>query len=187
MSMLRKPIETATFVAVLLHASTSFAHAAPRGSRTPVGTTTTTAAPYAPPGGERFVERTIERSPHRPLLGTGGGLFLLSYAPSAVVGAMSDRSEDRQLLIPVVGPWMDLEQRKCGAETPCGPNEDIHRAMIVTSGVVQGAGVLTALGALIIPETTTIEERERTALRPWVRVLPVSLGSGAGIGAVGRF
>lgn len=206
MTMLRNPIAMAATAIALLHASTSFAqgtqqsttttttaptqsqqHHQQPGARPPVGTTTTTAAPYAMPGGERIAERTTERRPNRPLLGTGTGLFILSYAPSAVVGAMSERPEDRQMLIPVVGPWMDLEQRRCGGENRCGANEDINKAMIVTSGVVQGVGVLMALGALIIPETTTVEERVRLAQKPAVKVVPVSFGAGAGLGAIGRF
>jgi hypothetical protein len=151
-----------------------------------VGTTTTTAAPYAPPG-ERFAERTIERSPNRPLLGTGTGLFLMSYAPAAVIGAMSSRDDDRRLLIPVAGPWMDLEQRQCGARNRCPPDEDMNKALLVASGIVQGAGVLMILGGLIVPETTTVQERERLAKKPSVKFLPVSLGAGAGVGAIGRF
>ncbi|MBX3207853.1 MAG: hypothetical protein KF764_22595 [Labilithrix sp.] len=154
-----------------------------------VGTTQTTAAPYIPPGGDRYAERTVERRPNRALLSTGTGLFVLSYGSSVVAGALSDRDADKRLFIPVVGPWMDLSRRGCGAENPCGANEDVAKAMIVTSGVVQGASVLMALGSLLIPESTTVTERSRSAqaTKPGVTVMPVSFAAGAGIGAVGRF
>lgn len=154
----------------------------------PVGTTQTTAAPYVPPGGDRYSERTVERRPNRTLLSTGAGIFVLSYGSSVVAGAISDRDADKRLFIPVVGPWMDLANRDCGAN-PCGGNEDVAKAMIVTSGVVQGAGLLLALSSLIIPESTSVSERTTTAkvVKPEVRVAPVSFAAGAGLGAVGRF
>ena len=124
----------------------------------PIGTTQTTAAPYVPPGGERRETHL----PNRSLLSTGAGVFLLSYAPSVVIGAMSPRDADKKLFIPVAGPWMDLGHRGCGPEHPCGKGEDIATAMLITSGVVQGAGVLMALGSLVIPESTTITEKTAT-------------------------
>jgi hypothetical protein len=153
-------------------------------------TTTTTAAPYVTtsPASDRYTEREVATRPNRALLSTGTGLFILSYGGSVIAGAVSDREEDKRLFIPVVGPWLDLGQRDCGAATPCGSNEDLAKAMIVTSGVVQGAGILMALGSFFIPETTTVTERTQTAkTKPTVKVLPVSFAAGAGVGAVGRF
>lgn len=156
------------------------------------GTTTTTAAPYAPAptGSDRHAERSIEHRPNGALLKTGAGLFVLSYAGSVVGGAVSDRDSDKRLFIPVVGPWMDLADRDCGART-CGNNEDVAKAMIVTSGIVQGAGILLAIGSLIIPESTSVSEHSTTAKalppKPEIKVTPVSFAAGAGLGAVGRF
>ena len=156
----------------------------PMQQQQPIGTTQTTAAPYAPPGAER--EET--HLPNRTLLSTGAGVFLLSYAPSAVVGALSPREADKKLFIPVAGPWMDLNHRGCGPEHPCGAGEDVATAMLITSGVVQGAGVLMAIGSLFIPESTTITEKTSAmATKPEVRVAPISYRAGAGIGVFGRF
>jgi len=104
-------------------------------------------------------------------------------------GAVSDRDEDKRLFIPVVGPWLDLGQRDCNSGNPCGGNEDLAKAMIISSGVAQGAGVLLALSSLVIPESTSVTERTTTAkvVKPKVNVAPVSFAAGAGIGAVGRF
>jgi hypothetical protein len=151
------------------------------------GTTTTTAAPYAPlpEGQEMYAERSTEHRPNRTLLSTGVGMFVISYGASVVAGAVSDRDEDQNLFIPVVGPWIDLNDR--GSCTGCS-NEGLNKAMLITSGIVQGAGVLLGLGSLVIPETTTTTERRSTAeAKPEVHVLPVSFGAGAGVGAVGRF
>jgi hypothetical protein len=154
-----------------------------------VATTRTTSAPYGPASEDRYSERTVEHRPNRTLLSTGTGLFVLSYGSSVIAGAVSDRDADKNLFIPVVGPWMNLGDRGCTAAEPCGSNEDVAKAMIITSGVVQGAGILMALGSLIIPESTTVEERTRSAklAEKKVHVLPISMGAGAGVGAVGRF
>jgi hypothetical protein len=158
-----------------------------RQAQQPTGTARTTQAQYRPSTTGRYSEKTIVRWPHETLLSTGMGLFIMSYGPSVVAGAMSDRSEDKRLFVPVAGPWLNLAHRDCRAN-PCGETEDVARAMILTSGVVQGAGALMTLGSLLIPERTTISERPRGAsAKPEVKVVPVSFGTGAGIGAVGRF
>lgn len=153
----------------------------------PASTTTTTAAPYMVSGGD-YGEREIKRYPNRSLLSTGTGLFVISYGASVVTAAVSSRDEDKKLFIPVVGPWMDLGQRNCDVRG-CGGNEDVNKAMLITSGVVQGAGVLLALSSLFVPET--VEDRRISAkakpAKPELRVTPVSFAAGAGVGAVGRF
>jgi hypothetical protein len=216
MSTLRTPVALAACVAALFGATTASADeefttpptptpyqpqpqtvdpvqpspqqpSAPAKPQPPVSTTETTAAPYpysyAPPARGRYAEHVVERRPNTELLSTGTSLFILSYGASVVAGAVSGREEDKRLFIPVAGPWMDLAQRDC-RERVCGPNEDVARAMIVTSGVVQGVSALMVLGSLVIPETVTVEERVGSAK---VKVLPVSFGSGVGVGALGSF
>jgi len=157
--------------------------------RPPTSTTTTTAAPYYGTS-QRVSERIVETRPNPTLLNTGIGLFILSYGGSVVAAAVSNRDEDKRLFIPIVGPWMNLAQRHCSAANPCGATEDVAKAMIITSGVIQGGGLLMAISSLFIPETTTVEERTTLSTkrgRPSFRIVPLSYGAGAGIGAVGRF
>lgn len=196
MSRRRIPVAMVTSLVASLTANASFADEttqqttttttapATQPARPQVGTTQTTSA-YIPE--DRYAERTIEHRPNRTLLSTGTGLFVLSYGSSVVAAAVSDRDADKKLFIPVVGPWMDLGDRGCTGAEPCGANEDVAKAMVITSGIVQGAGVLMALSSLFIPESTTVSERTRAATKPEVRVLPVSFAAGAGLGAVGRF
>ncbi|MBX3185432.1 MAG: hypothetical protein KF819_00390 [Labilithrix sp.] len=148
----------------------------------PSSTTTTTAAPIviATDGGERVTETR----PNRALLSTGVGLFVISYGASVIGAAVSDRDADKNLFVPVVGPWMNLAQRDCDVN-PCGNNEDLNKAMIVTSGIVQGAGLILGLSSLFVPETTVT--RRTASAEPEVRITPLSFGAGAGLGAVGRF
>lgn len=147
-------------------------------------TTQTTQAEYVPPATDFYAERTIEKRPNRALLSTSVGLFGLSYGSSVLGGAISDRNADKRLFIPVVGPWMNLADRGCNRSNPCGEGEGVAKAMIVTSGIAQGASALLALGSLIIPETRT--ERVKTA-GPSVKIVPMSFGAGGGVGAVGSF
>jgi hypothetical protein len=152
----------------------------------PVGKTRTTAAPYEPEAA-LYADKTESHRPNSALLGPGVGTFLLGYGPSAVVGAISPRSSDKSLFIPVAGPWMDLANRDCKAKS-CGENETISKALIITSGAAQGLGALLTIGSLIIPETTTVRERTAAELKPSVKVFPVSFGgAGAGLGAIGTF
>lgn len=152
----------------------------------PTGTTMTTAAPFTPmhAGGETYAESTMERRPNRPLLATGAGIFVLSYGASALVAMSSPQAADGKLGIPVVGPWLDLGDRPGG-----GSNEDLNKALIISSGIAQGAGILIALSSLAIPETMTMTERRlmTAAPKPGLRVVPVSYAAGAGIAAMGRF
>lgn len=153
----------------------------------PVGTTRTTAAYY--PAQPRTVEseRTVSTSPNPTFLRLGLTTFGLTYASSIVAGAVSGRDSDKNLFIPVVGPWIDLNDRGC-ASRPCGDNEGLAKAMIITSGIVQGAGLLLTIGSFFIPSKTTTEEKTTTSkLKPTFKVAPVSYGGGAGLGALGTF
>lgn len=153
----------------------------------PVQTTQTTSARYVPgsPAPDTYQERRVEALPNRPLLSAGGTLFVLSYGASVVTAAVSDREADKNLFIPVAGPWIDLADRGCETRD-CGSREGLAKAMLITSGVVQGAGVLLAVGSLFIPQTVE-EKRVNNAAKPTVRFSPASFGAGAGAMAVGTF
>jgi hypothetical protein len=152
MSNLRIPLATAAGILALTCATSSFAE-----------------------------EAGVEHRPNRSMLSTGVGIFVVSYGATAVAGAISEREADRNLFIPVVGPWINLTDRSCGPTDPCGNREDVNKAVVISSGVVQGAAVLMALGSFVVPETKNKRNE------PSVAVSPVSFGTGAGIGAVGHF
>lgn len=154
------------------------AHTAPQ----PVATTTTRSAPVVAPARDSYAESTTSHRPNRALLSTGIGMFVVSYGASVVAAAVSSTDADKNLFVPVAGPWMDLSDRD-------GSGQSLSKALVVTSGVVQGAGVLLALSSLIIPETTSTKSRRVTAEASdaEVRVTPLSFHAGAGVGAIGRF
>lgn len=131
-----------------------------------VGTTTLTSAEV---GAEERAR------PHRTLLLTGGAIFLGTYAASAIVGATVGTDADRNLAIPLAGPWIALGKRDCGIGE-CGFYEDVNGIALVTSGVAQAAGLALVITSLFVEET-------REHPRAKVRVVPI----GAGLGAVGTF
>jgi|SRR6478609_4291635 len=122
------------------------------------------------------------RRPHRVLLATGAVVLIGSYATSAIVAAKSDRSADEKLFLPVVGPWLDLKHRACGA-TSCD-HDTANKALLVTDGALQGLGALGVLLSVIIPEPKE---------RPWYAVgserlyVVPQLGRLSGLSASGTF
>jgi hypothetical protein len=135
---------------------------------------------------EPVIDATTTRStyPNRPLLVTGLVVLGGSYAAAAVVGATTDREEDKKLVYPVVGPWMDLANRDCNA-MPCS-NEDLNKALLIGDGILQGIGALGTLLSFVVPEKST---------RKWyligqesTHVTPMRMGyAGFGLGASGKF
>jgi hypothetical protein len=131
--------------------------------------------------------------PNRPLLVTGGSLLIGSYATSAIVGLANDREADERLAIPVVGPWLDLADRQCDAQ-PCN-HEGWSKAALITSGVLQGAGLVGVISSFFVPEERLRlwggAPRARAATAPTLRVVPspaaAGRGSGGGLALVGTF
>jgi hypothetical protein len=109
----------------------------------------------------------VESTRSTGLLIAGGVMLAIAYLPSAYVGASSHLSDDRMLLVPVVGPWIDLATRpSCvpppGSQMlpidPCAP-ETASRWALVASGSLQGLGVV--LGAFGLPARTRVVDADR--------------------------
>jgi hypothetical protein len=173
-----------------LSAATSLAHAEESVTST---TTTTSSSPSnnvpTPPSGELStvsdpgepnMETTISQRtwPNRPLLTTGSVLLAGSYVPSVIGAAISDRSEDDNLYIPVAGPWMTLTR---GDEESGG-----EKALLVASGAVQGLGALMMLTSFVVPEHTTRNWR-LFGQNEKLQLGPQQMRAGFGLGAAGRF
>ena len=137
-------------------------------------------------------DQTTSAGPNRTLLHSGIWILGLSYVPAVIVGAESSRAGDKNLYIPVAGPWMDLATRgSCPANVPC--NETSNKVLIVIDGIFQGIGALDIVGAFIFPETRTVtvsssERGETPASSLSFRVSPAQVGMRAyGLAAVGTF
>ncbi len=138
-------------------------------------------------------ERVETTGPNRALLHSGIWIFVLSYVPAVIVAAESHRNGDKNLYIPIAGPWMALAAReRCAPDVSCS-NETVNKVLLVVDGVFQGLGALDFVGAFLFPETRTLTVSSSTnnASRlafPSIRVVPAQVGGGAyGLAAVGSF
>ena len=141
-----------------------------------------TAAPLPvmpPPPRETLTLRQAHR-PNRALLYTGGTMLIGSYAATAAVTftkRIHDSYGDQSLLIPVAGPWLHITNTE---ETMLGT------ALIVGSGVVQGAGLVIGALSLFIPEHVPAATIQAGGVKMQLTASSYGRGS-AGIGAVGQF
>ncbi len=124
--------------------------------------------------------------PNRTYLYSGISTMVLSYVPALVVATESHRDGDKNLYIPVVGPWMDLAQRSdCPPDVSCS-NETVNKVLLVTDGIFQGLGALDIVGAFLFPES--VEHRHEANLKPSFRVAPSHVSpTGYGLMAMGTF
>jgi hypothetical protein len=126
--------------------------------------------------------------PNRVLLGSGIAALSLAYAPAFAVAVESSLAEDRNLYVPVAGPWIDLGVRPaCGGRIDCAL-ESLNKALLVTDGIFQGAGALAIVASLLVRErgalVVTAEDNDKRR----VLVTPAQLGPGAyGAVALGEF
>ncbi len=120
---------------------------------------------------------------NKPLLITGTALFVASYVPALVISQTSDRPTDRDnLVLPVVGPWMNLADRGCD-ERAC-EDENTNKALLIADGVVQGVGALGMLLSLMLPGKTT----QNWYLIGDTHVGPMYISNSTyGLGAAGNF
>jgi hypothetical protein len=121
-----------------------------------------------------------------PLFHSGVWTFAGTYIPSFVVSQVSPHEFDRNLAIPIAGPWMDLAVRDCdGCDL-----ETLNRVLLVGDGILQTVGVVKIIGSLFFWErrVTTIAAVEPESLPLGVMSLSLDFArvGGANYGAVAR-
>jgi hypothetical protein len=126
--------------------------------------------------------------PNSAMLTSGIFAFGVPYVSSVIVGAASSHPGDRNLFVPVAGPWIDLADRHCEVGTSCN-HEGLYKGLLIADGIFQGLGALQIAGAFLFPETVTVTN---AAQRPRPRMAgvhfaPSSVGTGYGLAAVGLF
>ncbi|HTQ42350.1 MAG TPA: hypothetical protein VMI75_06275 [Polyangiaceae bacterium] len=145
-------------------------------------------SPIAPT--PRTTERLVSYTgPNVPLLTTGLTTFGLSYAPALVIGAMSSQSADRNLYIPVAGPWLDMANRPaCGGRGPSCTGETTNKVLLGVDGVAQGLGAaMTVVGLLVPTRHTTMTKTTAKKEGATIQISPASVGTGYGLTAVGTW
>ena len=134
---------------------------------------------------DAHAEEVADRSyrPNVPLITSGFITFGIPYTISVFVAATSPRDEDRTLFIPLVGPWIDLASRRCGAVGGTCSGETAEKAGLIVDGIFQGLGVLTmASGFLWRSRSVRVAQK---ASIDWVT--PWASGTGGGLTAIGHF
>lgn len=138
-------------------------------------------------------ERADRSRPNQTMLQTGFWAFAISYVAAVVVAADSNRSGDKSLYVPIVGPWIDIGSRgRCPPRASCD-RELLSSLLIAADGIFQGLGVLDFGAAFLVREQRTIAnetdaKRKSAHLPISVRIAPgTSMMKGCGIAIVGRF
>lgn len=133
---------------------------------------------------------TVEYTgPDRGLMRTGIWTLGLSYTPALIVGIASSLPEDRYLLAPVAGPWIDFAKRDCKT---CN-NETLNKVLLATDGVFQGIGALEIVGSFFFIEHAKVTEAASndTVDKPKssfsLHVVPTTVGGAYGMAAIGKF
>ncbi len=133
---------------------------------------------------QQRVDTVSYTGPDRGMLRSGALTLSLSYVPALVVGVASPLPEDRYLLAPVAGPWIDFAKRDC----PGCAHETLNRVLLVTDGVIQGLGALEMLGSFFFVEHSVVTspaslDNQKTAFR----IVPNRMAGGYGVTALGKF
>jgi hypothetical protein len=118
-----------------------------------------------------------------PVFATGALVFAGSYGASVVVAGSSDHAGADRLYVPVVGPWLALNDwGDCPIEEPRCDENTTDKVLLVADGVFQAAGVITMVSGLLSPTHRTVYT-QRTAQNTKTRVTPTRNG----FAVVGRF
>jgi hypothetical protein len=125
------------------------------------------------------------------LLGTGLFLLAVSYLPAVSVAASSTVTADQHLYAPIAGPWIDLAQRPvCSPPANC-QSEQTNRALLETTGIIQGVGAFLTIVGLLTPDdsdtTSPPLKHSSEAKATTVHVTPAQFGSAYGLAAFGKF
>ncbi|HEY3594642.1 MAG TPA: hypothetical protein VGL13_12235 [Polyangiaceae bacterium] len=131
----------------------------------------------------------VSSGPNAMLLKSGIFVFGIPYGTSVVVGATSSRDEDKDLFIPVVGPWIDFGSRhSCGSiGNPSCDGETAVKVALAADGIFQAIGAIEIISAFMVHDSTAVVA-SKDADKPRVMMAPSRVGgTGYGVAAVGTF
>lgn len=122
-----------------------------------------------------------------PMFTSGALVFAASYGGAVIVAGNDNGHGNSRLYIPVVGPWLALNDRgSCDpAKTSCD-HDTTAKVLLIADGIFQAAGVLGMIDGLLQPSSHRIARR--TARRqPAVHLLPTYTSGAPGLAALGKF
>jgi len=154
----------------------------------PIATAQAQTTVVVPPAPQAAQSVETDATGPNPLLVSGLVSFGVSYGSSVIVASQSNHPGDDRLYVPVLGPWLDLNDRGGCSDinNKSCDNETTNKVLLVIDGVVQGAGVLAFVGGILEPNGTTTTRT--TVSDTKVHFAPVSYGPAApGMAAFGHF
>lgn len=153
---------------------------------------TTIAAAALLVAGSASAQQSLAEQPPRPinapLAFAGGGVLAGTYIPSLLVGIGSPNSSDKWLLLPVLGPWIDVAERGCGGPD-CGADSG-NKILLIGDGILQVGGAVALVSSFFVrPNTIGVMGADNKPKKPTVQFSPMQMGRGASVGAgvVGTF
>ena len=118
----------------------------------------------------------VQDSMNAPVFVTGALVFAASYGGAALVAATSDHPGADRLYVPVVGPWLALNDwGDCPISDPRCDENTTDKVLLVADGVFQAAGVLTMVTGILSPTSHTVY-RTRTADAKKYKLTPTRHG-----------
>lgn len=119
-----------------------------------------------------------------PMFATGAVVFAGSYGASAIVASQSEHPGADRLYVPVVGPWLALNDwGDCPIENPRCDQNTTDKVLLVADGVFQAAGLVTMVSSLLSPTHHTVYGARVAKEENKTRVTPTHNG----FAVVGRF
>jgi hypothetical protein len=99
-----------------------------------------------------------------PVFATGALVFAGSYGAAAIVAGSSDHPGADRLYVPVIGPWLALNDwGDCPIEQPRCDQNTTDKVLLVADGVFQAGGLITMVTGLLSPTTHTVYTRTADA------------------------
>ena len=87
-----------------------------------------------------------------PVFATGALVFAGSYGASAIVAGTSDHVGADRLYVPIVGPWLALNDwGHCPIDNPACDQNTTDKVLLIADGVFQAAGAITMLDGVLAP------------------------------------
>jgi len=123
-----------------------------------------------------------------PIFTSGALVFAASYGASVIVAASSDDERgNHRLYVPVVGPWLALNDRgSCDISKSSCDHETTAKVLLVADGIFQAAGLLGMIDGILQPTTHRVVTR--SAKRDTkVHVTPVVHNGDPGFAVLGKF
>ena len=121
-----------------------------------------------------------------PMFSSGALTFAASYGAAFVVAATDDGRGDDRLYVPLLGPWLALNDRgSCDALLQECDHETTTKVLFVVDGIFQAAGMITMLDSLLVQSHV---HHDHDYADRGVHVRPVTMSRGApGLAVFGSF